>query len=559
MVYDASKEFDAARSQGENRDPWTWSNFAVPLHYFASGAVQNSTYSLLYGVLMGVMAVRGYVYVTARALVMAPWILRCVFGMLSDCVPVAGYRRKSYCVLGWLLVLLAMLGMRFMFTEPDTNRYCSDATHGGLGDYRVEMGVCNPDAGRDAWLFVILVALSMLGLTIADSASDGLIMECAQSWECAFKKGRVLSTSMVLRMLGGASGSLFTAGCFNGRRHLGFFDWELSLDSISVIVGCIASGCMVAWVLFSPVENQMLHQPGLCSGCKPATHERLMAMSSSVWGNIRHHIGRIAQHLCTSPYRRFVWFQILATTMTWAVPPSHDMIKVHWVHVQQMQEQVTDVVTLTVFSLSLSFFRTQLLEASKQNVVMLAAMIGSVGNLCIMLFTICDATRSQYFYLSQDIFLQLPRAVNYFVCTLVCSTLLPTVEIAGFAYGVIGSLHSLAPVFARALFNPVYAYLPVIARHSVGALSIDKYYLHETYDYRLVLIGASVLFAALCMAVAPLSLLLPSTHVALVENQDWHYARNRVRCVCTTICILLLVGIVLASTALVILPAETTP
>jgi hypothetical protein len=44
-----------------------------------------------------------------------PWSFKLLYGMLSDCVPVFGLRRKPYFLLGWLLyvsanVALALLG-----------------------------------------------------------------------------------------------------------------------------------------------------------------------------------------------------------------------------------------------------------------------------------------------------------------------------------------------------------------------------------------------------------------------------------------------------------------
>ena len=174
------------------------------------------------------------------------------------------------------------------------------------------------------------------------------------------------------------------------------------------------------------------------------------------------------------------------------------------------------------------------------------------------MLVITDATRDQYFYLAQDLFLQLPRAINYFVCTLVCSALLPSVDIAGFAYGMVGSLHSFAPVLARAVFNPVYAYLPLLTRDTAGALSMDKYYLHETDDFRLLLIAASVLFAAICVLACPLSLLLPDT-VPVVHNLQEHCTRNKNRCICTTCCLALLVSVVLVAATIAIIPAESNP
>ena len=169
--------------RSSNRRPWRWHNAALPLHYIAAGMMLHVVQGLLYGVLLGIMAVPGRVYTTARIFVLAPWCLKCVFGCISDCFPINGYHRRHYCSLGWLLSVLAHLLLALVFHEPEQPKYCIDAGHGDLGNYVPEAGVCNPRADEDSAVVTILLTVSVLGVTVAESAADGLTMECAQSWQ----------------------------------------------------------------------------------------------------------------------------------------------------------------------------------------------------------------------------------------------------------------------------------------------------------------------------------------------------------------------------------------
>lgn len=54
--------------------------------------------STIYGFFLGYLNVESYVYATAATVVVLPWSFKFIFGMINDCVPIWGYRRK---VSGW--------------------------------------------------------------------------------------------------------------------------------------------------------------------------------------------------------------------------------------------------------------------------------------------------------------------------------------------------------------------------------------------------------------------------------------------------------------------------
>ncbi|KAK7236640.1 hypothetical protein SO694_0024105 [Aureococcus anophagefferens] len=70
--------------------------------------------STIYGFFLGYLNVEGYVYATAATIVSLPWSFKFLFGAINDCVPLFGYRRKPYMVLGWLLCSAALLRLAAM-------------------------------------------------------------------------------------------------------------------------------------------------------------------------------------------------------------------------------------------------------------------------------------------------------------------------------------------------------------------------------------------------------------------------------------------------------------
>jgi hypothetical protein len=508
-----------------SRDPWTFSNSALPLHYILTGVVQNITMGVMYGVLLGTMSTPGHVYVTARTLVAAPWATKVVFGLLSDCIPIMGRYRRHYCSIGWAIVATAHFILTVAFHEPERPFYCIDTGFGDLGNYIPAAGICNHDAAKDSWKFTLLLTVSTLGLTIAESAADGLTLECAKSWDDQKDRGRVMTMSLLLRMSGGIFGSAFLAFCFNGRRHMGWFSWELSLQAINASVTILSVSIALIWQIASSADLPVAHVNNAqwCfKGChgpqwcfkgrytmlQPrAAHDHSTASHAQCCGRLMKKVRDLSRKMCTYRLAMFVAFNFIAPILTWMTAPSHSMMMRYWANVQQMQSQLTDICVFGVFSFGILCFQRYILACRWSVLVVSATVVGCIFSVFIEIITAMDlAGRNQYFYQASELFLQLPRACNYLVCIVILAELAPRGFEAS-VYGIISSAHSLAPLIARAVSNPLYAYLPVlISRFALpaskalppGALSNFEYYVSDTTTFRLtvaVSVGVSSIAA----------------------------------------------------------------
>lgn len=516
------------RMATSNRKPWRCGNLALPLHYVAAGIVLNLAQGLLYGVLLGTMAVPGRVYVTARIFVLAPWCLKCLFGWISDCFPINGYHRKFYSAYGWALSMLAHILLVFLFEEPDTPKYCKDVGHGDLGNYVPEAGVCNPEAAEGAHTLAVLIALSVLGTTMAESAADGLTMECAQSWQQSDARGRIIMQSMALRLLGGSLGSCFLAFCFNSRKHLGWFEWELDFAVINVAIACLA-GCMTLLWIFLAQEDLPEIAPrdcadcgvrfcGLC--CKPCCQPAQSIMvPTNTFHNASTHCQdawnlhkRLSKTLCSSLFARFLLFQLLSSVLSWMCSPADDMMKRYWARVQQMQEQLGDVTVSLIFTFFITLAERLLLHMNWRALTAMGAVFGCAGYATIGTVTALGLLRDQYFFLIIDLVQQTPRALNFLVGTWIVSEISPE-RLEATIFGVVASVHSLAPVLSRSIANPLYAQLPPMSsKMPVAALSEAAYYTEDTKAFQMA-VAVSVWCGAALMA-------LPAMMVQLLPQDS---------------------------------------
>uniref|UniRef100_K3W664 Uncharacterized protein n=1 Tax=Globisporangium ultimum (strain ATCC 200006 / CBS 805.95 / DAOM BR144) TaxID=431595 RepID=K3W664_GLOUD len=71
------------------------------LQYAAVGIVYGVMPATIYPFLQSYLNASGTQIVTAGTLVVLPWSFKIFYGIVSDCFPIFGYRRRPYMLLGW--------------------------------------------------------------------------------------------------------------------------------------------------------------------------------------------------------------------------------------------------------------------------------------------------------------------------------------------------------------------------------------------------------------------------------------------------------------------------
>jgi hypothetical protein len=150
------------------------------------GVIYGGLPSTIYGFFLGYLNVEGYVYATAATIVSLPWSFKFLFGAVNDCVPLFGYRRKPYMVIGWAVCALALLRLA---TMPLPKPYwCVDADGAGyVRTVKTASGgtaaatPCNRSASEAGGRYAFLMMVASLGYCVADVAADGLTVSLARA------------------------------------------------------------------------------------------------------------------------------------------------------------------------------------------------------------------------------------------------------------------------------------------------------------------------------------------------------------------------------------------
>ena len=145
--------------------------------YFAVGFMSSGLPATIYGFFIGYLNVPAYVYATAGVITSIPWSFKFLFGMINDCFPILGRRRKPYMCIGWSFCF-AMLLILSCQTLPDPY-WCRDengeyiTTVKGPDGRNQAAEPCNESASRKGGHFAFLMMLASLGYVVADVAADG--------------------------------------------------------------------------------------------------------------------------------------------------------------------------------------------------------------------------------------------------------------------------------------------------------------------------------------------------------------------------------------------------
>ena len=130
-------------------------------------------------------------------------------------------------------------------------------------------------------------------------------------------RGRILMQSMALRLLGGILGSCFLAFCFNGRKHLGWFHWELTFEVINLIMCGMTSLMTVLWLVLSQKTLPTLPLEDVQIVVSVCIRLRSIMASTSAFHNATTYCHdawnlhrRVSKTLCTSLFAKFMIFPL---------------------------------------------------------------------------------------------------------------------------------------------------------------------------------------------------------------------------------------------------------
>ncbi|EEY59084.1 uncharacterized protein PITG_11541 [Phytophthora infestans T30-4] len=150
--------------------------------------VQNAAVGMIYGTLPGTVYPFLFNYlnmestqvVSATVLLNLPWSFKLFYGIITDCVPIMGYRRRPFMIIGWTLCFIMLLVMACMKAEDP---YYPEYAYASMNVTTLSPEIIasfNTDAPSTGSKFIVLMMLAAIGYVGADVAADAMMVEFAQ-------------------------------------------------------------------------------------------------------------------------------------------------------------------------------------------------------------------------------------------------------------------------------------------------------------------------------------------------------------------------------------------
>ncbi|CAE7944903.1 unnamed protein product, partial [Symbiodinium necroappetens] len=424
-------ELNAVKADVENALPcgeavsiWTRSTIGIVLNGFLLAFLSATCSGVIYGFFLGYMGLESYVLASIAALMKLPDVFPLPYGILTDCFPIRGQKRKPWLLISWAISAGALLTM-CLKPQPGPF-YCFEN-----GEYNWYVPPCNPGILKEKNWYVFPMFILTAGLQLGSVSGQALLLEYSQL-EPLERRGQIKAEMTMVCTAGSLASSLFIGIFMNSKEYLGTFDWGLSFSGLMAV-------CLVLVILIIPVTVMCVYEPPK-SGQRTSCRAHVM----SSW--------ELVQGKALSSLLFFAFFVQLLVSMTTTAGP---MVRSQWAHVKVLQQQMFGMAGLGIMMAATWVYRVYFLQASWRKAIFVAIFAVNVLDAIPQFLTTFDLVRNQYFYLGEDVVSSIPNAVLQLVSNLMIIELAePGRE--GLSYGLIGTLQQSALPFATVLSNQVY-------------------------------------------------------------------------------------------------------
>ncbi|OQR93117.1 Folate-Biopterin Transporter (FBT) Family [Achlya hypogyna] len=443
------------------------------------GALPNMTYPLF----TGYFHMSGAQYNSAKTLLFIGWSLKAFIGMLSDCVPIGGYRRKSWMILGWSGAFICLLVLACMdFGDP----YYRDAAVGKKDASErsvAENATINYDAPTKGGIVALLFGLATISYVFADVPADALVVEYAQREPLAVR-GRMQSLVYTTRTVSSTLSTAIAGFCMNSPRFAGDFDWDFGVNTMYMFL-CVPCVAMVPVTYFFIVDVKMPRVP------------------------FAHYIAQIWQLL----QKRAMWqimlfnffYNLLGGGLSSTAAP---YVQLHWAHVENLNSQIIVILSNFVLATVIASIGKWGTNWNWRIVVVGTTLTTIAIDMVVQFCTFYDVIRSQWFYLGVPLAEQLPQGVLFIVTTFIIVEL-AEIGNEGMVYGMLTTVSNLPAAVGPVLSSIICSHFQV----DEASIVSDTPYVRNQVTYTYLIYYAGFVAAAMT------SIFLPSQKAALHELQ----------------------------------------
>ncbi|OQR93155.1 Folate-Biopterin Transporter (FBT) Family [Achlya hypogyna] len=424
--------------------------------YFAIGIIYGMLPGIQYPVFQNYLHMEGYQVSAYGVLVTLGWSFKVFFGMLSDCVPIMGYRRKPWMILGWTIATICLAIMTF---TPFADPYCDGrkiTCPKKLPKYdtmnKTWQDAVNLDAPDSGSKFIFLSVVVGFGYVMADCAADAMVVQYAQREPIAIR-GRTQTAIYTMRYIGQMLATVVIAFALNGKEYGGSFDYS---TSVNVIYGILLVPCALIMLstIFLLVEVKTERTP-------------FSAWVSMFWGLLQK---RVMWQICAFKFVYQVFAGISAT-------PGSPMASV-WADVEPINDALSGVLSYLIMSLVIAAVGKWGLHWNWRYVIAISTIAIIIIDGSVNFITIWNVFRNQWFFTGVPLADNVPGGIRFIVATY-CAVEIADLGNEGATYGLVTTVSNLAGPFASVLYKYIDSFFDV----SMDQMAVDDEHVRWEVSY----------------------------------------------------------------------------
>ncbi|POM81539.1 Transmembrane protein [Phytophthora palmivora] len=370
---------------------FSWENLGMLTHIAAVGIVYGTVSGVIYSVLNNYLHMSTTLVATATALVTFPRALRLFTGMLTDTVPICGYRRRPYMIIGWSLSFVSCL---LMAALPLGEPYYSDASLSDVATVDMtpeQLATLNTDAPNRGIKLIILMMIANFGTVLAYSGFNGALMDVSQR-EPEATRGTVMGDVIVVHYVFMVISSFMTGIGLNGEDYGGTFSWTMGFNAIMWI--CAAASLITvpfSWYCIQEVKDERAEMP------------------------ILPFLYNLFQERVIYRYAAYRFFYTVFSTIT---VTSSSVIQSDWAKVEPLNSGIASMVTAFLTISGTYLVKTRGLHWNWRYIIIACEICVVFIDAIPTLLTIWDVYRSQWFWLGVPLVAEVPYAAGDYVAQL---------------------------------------------------------------------------------------------------------------------------------------------
>ncbi|GAB9471092.1 Transmembrane protein [Globisporangium polare] len=398
------------------------------VQYAAVGLVYGTLPGTVYPFLTVFLNMEGTQTASARVLVSLPWSFKVLYGIVSDCFPIFGFRRRPYMILGWSLCFCMLLLMGCMkASEPYfPTRDLADINPLNYTDEITTQ--FNEEARDGGGKFIILMMLASVGYVGADVAADAVVVEFAQR-EPEAVRGTTQTAIYTTRTIFVVLSQIITAFAFNGEDYGGDFDFALTFPQLMLILAfSLLPVIPITWFF--------------------------IAEEKSAGVNFREYISSFWALLQSRAMYQVIGYKFASGVLDNFIFVASDPIANYIAGVTNFNDKLSSIIANGVFAITLFLTGKYGLHWNWRYMSIITMVAIVAIDSVVTLLTVWDVVRSQWFWLGVPLVETLPSGINFIIGTYV------VVELAGMGnegavYGLVTTVSNLSSPFASTISKNV--------------------------------------------------------------------------------------------------------